>query len=130
MGISCHLCSNGSILTAARFGNLFNKRFLLYNYIEWKYLLFLFLVLYNTSMNSKTTIVFSIAAIAAVALLFASGPILAAHQASAVVYVHRHYGYYHGHYYRHYHGHGVYHKGVTVKTPRGIYHKGVTVRRY
>jgi hypothetical protein len=44
--------------------------------------------------------------------------------------VHRHYGYhghyyrpYHGYYhgyYRHYHGHGVYHKGVTVKTPRGI----------
>jgi hypothetical protein len=91
-------------------------------------------------MNSKTSIVFSIAAIAAVVLIFASGPIVAAHQASAVVYVHRHYGYhghyyrpYHGHYhgyYRHYHGHGVYHKGVTVKTPRGIYHKGVTVRRY
>ena len=91
-------------------------------------------------MNSKTGITFSIAAIAAVALLFASGPILAVHHASGVVYVHRHYGY-HGHYYRpyhgpyhgyyrHYHGHGVYHKGVTVKTPRGIYHKGVTVRRY
>jgi hypothetical protein len=94
------------------------------------------------TMNSKATMTFSTLAIAAVALLFASGPILAAHQASAIVYVHRHYGYhhghyyrpyhgyYHGHYYRHYHGHGVYHKGVTVKTPRGIYHKGVTVRRY
>ena len=81
------------------------------------------------TMNSKATTTFSTLAIAAVALLFASGPILAAHQASAVVYVHRH-GYYHGHYYRPYHGHGVYHKGVTVKTPGGIYHKGVTVRRY
>lgn len=93
------------------------------------------------TMNSKATTTFSTLAIAAVALLFASGPILAAHQASAVVYVHRHgyyhghyyrpyHGHYHGHYYRPYHGHGVYHKGVTVKTPGGIYHKGVTVRRY
>ncbi len=90
-------------------------------------------------MNTKTSIAVSTVAIAAVVLIFASGPIVAAHQASAVVYVHRHYGYhghyyrhYHGpyHYYRHYHGHGVYHKGVTVKTPRGIYHKGVTVRAY
>jgi hypothetical protein len=81
-------------------------------------------------MNSKTSVSLSVVAIAALVLLFASGPIVAAHQASAVVYVHRHYGYYHGHYYRHYHGHGVYHKGVTVKTPRGIYHKGVTVRAY
>jgi hypothetical protein len=96
-------------------------------------------------MNTKTSIAVSMVAIAAVVLIFASGPIVAAHQASAVVYVHRHYGYhghyyrhyhrpyhgyYHGHYYRHYRGHGVYHKGVTVKTPRGIYHKGVTVRRY
>jgi hypothetical protein len=80
-------------------------------------------------MNSRT-VSLSFVAIAALVLLFASGPIVAAHQASAVVYVHRHYGYYHGHYYRHYHGHGVYHKGVTVKTPRGIYHKGVTVRAY
>jgi hypothetical protein len=97
-------------------------------------------------MNPNTTLSLSVVAIAALVLLFASGPIVAAHQASAVVYVHRHYGYhhghyyrhyhghyhgyYHGHYYRHYHGHGVYHKGVTVKTPRGIYHKGVTVRAY
>jgi hypothetical protein len=80
-------------------------------------------------MNTKTSIAVSTVAIAAVVLIFASGPIVAAHQASAVVYVHRHYGY-HGHYYRPYHGHGVYHKGVTVKTPRGIYHKGVTVRKY
>ncbi len=84
-------------------------------------------------MNSKTSVSLSVVAIAALVLLFASGPIVAAHQASAIVYVHRHghyYGHYHGHYYRHYHGHGVYHKGVTVKTPHGIYHKGVTVRRY
>ena len=81
-------------------------------------------------MNSKTSVSLSVVAIAALVLLFASGPIVAAHQASAVVYVHRHYGYHHGHYYRHYHGHGVYHKGVTVKTPRGIYHRGVTVRAY
>ena len=92
---------------------------------------------YCRAMNSNTTVSLSIG-IAALVLLFASGPIVAAHQASAVVYVHRHYGYhhghhygyYHGHHYRHYHGHGVYHKGVTVKTPRGIYYKGVTVRAY
>jgi len=81
-------------------------------------------------MNSKTSVSLGVVAIAALVLVFALGPIVAAHQASAVVYVHRHYGYYHGHYYRHYHGHGVYHKGVTVKTPHGIYHKGVTVRAY
>ena len=95
-------------------------------------------------MNSKTSVSLSVVAIAALVILFASGPIVAAHQASAVVYAHRHYGYYHGHYrhyhghyhgyyhghYRYYHGHGVYHKGVTVKTPRGIYHKGATVRAY
>jgi hypothetical protein len=92
-------------------------------------------------MNTKTSIALSIVPIVAIVLIFASGPIVAAHQASAVVYVKRHYGYYHGHYYRPYHryyhghyyrpyhGHGVYHKGVTVKTPRGIYHRGVTVRR-
>jgi len=80
-------------------------------------------------MNSRT-VSLSVIAIAALVLLFASGPIVAAHQASAFVYVHRHYGYYHGHYHGYYHGHGVYHKGVTVKTPRGIYHKGITVRAY
>src|SRR5215469_18922841 len=104
-------------------------------------------------MNSKTNIVFSAVAIAVAVLLFASGPIVQNQQAIAANlygsglvryhggYGHGHYhGYYHGHYrhyhgyyhghYRHYHGHGVYHKGVTVKTPRGIYHKGKTVRAY
>ena len=97
------------------------------------------------TMNSET-VSLSVIAIAALVLLFASGPIVAAHQASAVVYVHRHYGYYYGHHYRpyhghhygyyyghhyrHYHGDGVHYKGVTVKTPHGIYHKGVTVRAY
>jgi hypothetical protein len=89
-------------------------------------------------MKSSTSVSLGVVAIAALVLLSAAGPIVAAHQASAVVYVHRHYGHYHGHYYghyhghyyRHYHGHGIYHKGVTVRTPHGIYHKGVTVRAY
>lgn len=95
-------------------------------------------------MSSKTNIVFSAVAIAVAVLLFASGPIVQNQQAFAANLYgsglvryhggyghHGHYhGYYHGHYYRHYHGHGVYHKGVTVKTPRGIYHKGKTVRAY
>jgi hypothetical protein len=53
-------------------------------------------------MNSKRSIVLSTVAIAAIVVLFASGPIVANHQASAVVY--GHHGHY-GHYYRHYHGH-------------------------
>ncbi len=100
-------------------------------------------------MISKTNIALSTVAIAVVVLLFASGPIVQNQQAfaanlygSGLVRYHggygHHHGYYHGHYYRHYHGHyyrhyhghKVYHKGVTVKTPRGIYHKGVTVRAY
>ena len=93
-------------------------------------------------MNSKTTIGFSIAAIAAVALLFASGPI--SQQALAFVVVHGHAGFYHGHgfyhgygfyhhpYYGHgfYHGHGFVHGGMTVMTPHGMYHRGVTVGGY
>ena len=54
-------------------------------------------------MNSKTSIALSTVAIAAIVLLFASGPIVADHQASAAV-VYGHHGH-HGHYYRHYHGH-------------------------
>jgi hypothetical protein len=101
-------------------------------------------------MNSKTSISLSSVAIAVVVLLFATGPIVQNQQAFAANlygsglvryhggygyhgYYHGHYRYYHGYYhghYRYYHGHGVYHKGVTVKTPRGIYHKGVTVRAY
>jgi hypothetical protein len=111
-------------------------------------------------MNSKTTIVFSIAAIAAVALLFASGPIISSQQTLAFVVVHGHAGFYHGHgfyhgygfyhhpyyghgfdhgygfyhhpYYGHgfYHGHGFVHVGRTVMTPHGIYHRGVTVGGY
>jgi hypothetical protein len=59
-------------------------------------------------MNSKRSIVLSTVAIAAILVLFASGPIVANHQASAVVYGHYgHHGHHghHGHYYRHYHGH-------------------------
>ena len=90
-------------------------------------------------MNPNTTLSLSVVAIAALVLLFASGPIIGKQQAVAYVYYHGHhyhghYGhYYHGHYYRHhayYHGHGYIHVGKTVKTPRGIYHKGVTVRAY
>ena len=47
-------------------------------------------------------------ALAAVALLFTSGPIVTDHHALGAVYYHGHYGHYHGHYYghyRHYHGH-------------------------
>ena len=51
-------------------------------------------------MNSKTSIALTTVAIAAIVLLFASGPIVADHQASAVVYGHHgHHGHY-GHYYR------------------------------
>ena len=85
-------------------------------------------------MNSNTTVSLSVVAIAALVLLFASGPIIGKQQAVAYVYYHGHHGhYYHGHYYRHhayYRGHGYIHVGKTVKTPRGIYHKGVTVRAY
>jgi hypothetical protein len=59
-------------------------------------------------MNSRTTVTFSNMAIAAVVLLFASGPIVTDHHASAAIYHYGHYGHYHGHYYghyRHYHGH-------------------------
>jgi len=76
----------------------------------------------------------SVIGIAALVLLFASGPIIGEQQAVAYVYYHGHHGHYHhGHYYRHhayYRGHGYAHVGKTVKTPRGIYHKGVTVRAY
>ena len=86
-------------------------------------------------MNSNTTLSLSVAAIAALVLLFASGPIVSHHQALAVVIVHGHYGGYfphyhygyHGHYgHYHYHGHGYIHAGKTVMTPHGIYHKGVS----
>src|SRR5215472_18965507 len=100
---------------------------------------------YYRTMNSNTTLSLSVAAIAALVLLFASGPIVSHHQALAVVIVHGHYGGYfphyhygyHGHYfphyhygyhgyYGHYHGHGYIHAGKTVMTPHGIYHKGVS----
>ena len=86
-------------------------------------------------MNSNTTLSLSVAAIAALVLLFASGPIVSHHQALAVVIVHGHYGGYfphyhygyHGHYgHYHYHGHGYNQAGKTVMTPHGIYHKGVS----
>jgi hypothetical protein len=48
-------------------------------------------------------------AIAAVVLLFASGPIVTDHHASAAIYHYGHYGHY-GHYHGHYYGHyGHYH---------------------
>ena len=78
---------------------------------------------YHVSMNSKTGIVFSAAAITAIVLLVGSGSLLPGHQALAY-----HYSY---HYHYHYgHGHGSIHVGKTVVTPRGIYHKGVTVHRH
>jgi hypothetical protein len=52
-------------------------------------------------MNSKATITISTLAIAAVALLFASGPIVGSQQAQAYVYYHGNYLYHYGHYYRH-----------------------------
>src|SRR5215469_15366119 len=96
-------------------------------------------------MNPNTTLSLSVVAIAASVLLFASGPIVSGHQASAVVIVqghyggyfpHYHYGYY-GHYRPHYgyygqygyyrgHGHGHIHAGKTVLTPHGTYHKGAS----
>jgi hypothetical protein len=110
-------------------------------------------------MYSKTSVSLSSVAIAALVLVFASGPIVSHHQALAVVIVHGHYGgyfphyhhgyyghyggyfphYHHGYYghyghyhghYGHYHGHGYIHAGKTVMTPHGIYHKGVTVGAY
>jgi hypothetical protein len=59
----------------------------------------------HSSMNPKIIMPFSAMAIAAVALLFTSGPIISSQQALAFVYVHGHHGYY-GHFYRHgYYGH-------------------------
>jgi hypothetical protein len=85
-------------------------------------------------MNPKIIMPFSTMAIAAVALLFASGPIISSQQALAFVYVHGHAGFYHGYgFYRghgFYHGHGFVHFGRTVMTPHGIYHRGVTVGGY
>jgi hypothetical protein len=85
-------------------------------------------------MSSSTSVSLSVIGIAALVLLFASGPIIGKQQAVAYVYYHgHHYHGHHGHYYRHhayYRGHGYIHVGKTVKTPRGIYHKGVTVRAY
>jgi hypothetical protein len=52
-------------------------------------------------MNSKTSIVFGAVAIAAIALFFASAPITGNQQALALVVVHGHAGYYHGHYFYH-----------------------------
>jgi hypothetical protein len=56
-------------------------------------------------MNPKIIVPFSTVAIAAVALLFASGPIISSQQALAFVYVHGHVGFYHGHYYHPYYYH-------------------------
>ncbi|MGB6591356.1 MAG: hypothetical protein WBE68_07600 [Candidatus Nitrosopolaris sp.] len=70
-------------------------------------------------MNSKTTIAFSTMAIAAVALLFASGPTVGNQQAQAYVYVHHfgfhhfgfhhfgfhHFGFHHFGFHHHYYGH-------------------------
>ena len=102
-------------------------------------------------MDPNTTLSLSVVAIAALVLLFASGPIVSGHQALAIVIVHGHYGgyfpHYHygyyGHYHPHYHygyyghygyyhghGHGYIHAGKTVMTPHGMYHKGVTVHAY
>ena len=62
-------------------------------------------------MNSKATMTISSLAIAAVALLFASGPIVGNQQAQAYVYYHGQY-YHHGLYYRHpYYYHHYYHHG-------------------
>ncbi|HYA83603.1 MAG TPA: hypothetical protein VEH06_09175 [Candidatus Bathyarchaeia archaeon] len=50
-------------------------------------------------MNSNTSLSLSVVAIAALVLLFASGPIIGKQQAVAYVYYHGHHGhYYHGHY--------------------------------
>jgi hypothetical protein len=79
-------------------------------------------------MNSKIIMPFSTMAIAAVVLLFASGPIVADHHALAVVYHYGHYGHYHyhGHYhghYGHYHGHyGHYHGHYGHYHYHGHYH--------
>ncbi|MFZ0224057.1 MAG: hypothetical protein WAM42_20445 [Candidatus Nitrosopolaris sp.] len=56
-------------------------------------------------MNPKTSIALSIVAIAAVVLLFASGPLVGNQQALAYRYYHGHHGYYHGYYHRHHRGH-------------------------
>jgi hypothetical protein len=60
-------------------------------------------------MNSKTSIVLSAVAIAAVVLLFASGSLVADHQALAYHYHHGHY--HHGHYHHGHYHHGHYHHG-------------------
>ncbi|MGB6534096.1 MAG: hypothetical protein WBF33_38950 [Candidatus Nitrosopolaris sp.] len=61
-------------------------------------------------MNSKTTITFGTTAIAAVALLFTSGPIVGNQQALAYVYHHGHY-YHHPYYHHPYYHHPYYHYG-------------------
>ncbi|MFY9798596.1 MAG: hypothetical protein WCC17_18265 [Candidatus Nitrosopolaris sp.] len=55
----------------------------------------------HTSMNPKIIMPFSTMAIAAVALLFASGPIVASQQALAFVVVHGGYGFHHFHHFFH-----------------------------
>jgi hypothetical protein len=62
----------------------------------------------HSSMNPKIIMPFSTMAIAAVALLFASGPIISSQQALAFVYVHGHAGFYHHGYYGHFYRHGYY----------------------
>ena len=58
-------------------------------------------------MKSKTIITFTTMAIAAVALLFASGPIVGNQPAFAYFYYgyHHFHPYYYHHYYHHYYGH-------------------------
>jgi len=85
-------------------------------------------------MNSRT-VSLSVVAIAALALLFASGPMVSGHQALAVIIVHGHYGGYFPHYHYgyyghyHYHGHGHYYGhgpygGHFYHRPHGSFYHG------
>ncbi|MFZ0514173.1 MAG: hypothetical protein WAM14_21385 [Candidatus Nitrosopolaris sp.] len=74
-------------------------------------------------MNSKLFMTFSAMAIAAVVLLFASGPIVGNQQALAYGYHgHGHY-YYHGHGHYYYHGHGYYHRYYHHPYYHGHYYR-------
>lgn len=70
------------------------------------------------SMNSKTGVAFSIAAIAAVIVLFASGPLVATHQAQAFGFGRGHFGFgFHRGFGFGFHHFGFFHRGFGFGGP-------------
>jgi hypothetical protein len=90
-------CSNKEILQISVLASLVNSS---------SYLTHLSNGLRLTLMHSKTNITFSIVAIAAAVLLFATGPIVGNYAfASSEQYYHHYYQHHHHHYYHHHHHH-------------------------